>query len=154
MSVKPLFGTDRTIPEDGATNWGQDVRELLEDIVMALNGMSAMTTNDLPFLVLKGTDTTVTADLDLDVTSNRHDVVSSGGALNLGSLSITTPEPTDGQTLLLVGQDNTNTVELDSDDGTAGNWVINGDMILGSNDAIFLSYDTSINKWVEISRNN
>ena len=153
MSSRNLFGTSRTIPEDGATNWGADVRVLLEDICEALDNMATMTTAELPFLVLKGAATSVgTGTFTLTPTSTRHDVTGSSGDQGLDILA-TGSDFKDGQTLLLVGQDDTNTVTMLSDSPGTTKYIINGDITLGANDAIFLSYDASATRWIEISRN-
>ena len=56
-----LFGTSRTLPADGDTNWGSEIREILIDMMKAMDNMTNMVTDDLPFLVLKGAAATVTA---------------------------------------------------------------------------------------------
>ena len=158
MSSRNLFGTSRTIPEDGATNWGADVRVLLEDICEALDNMATMTTAELPFLVLKGAATSVgTGTFTLTPTSNRHDVTSSSGGDNeidvIAIVDGAGASYKDGQTLLIVGQDDTATVTMLSDSPATTKYIINGDITLGANDAIFLSYDASATRWIEISRN-
>lgn len=149
-----LFGTSRTLPADGDTNWGSEIREILIDMMKAMDNMTNMVTDDLPFLVLKGAAATVTAaTYELPATSNRYDVTGDGGAQNIDSIA-TGANFTDGQTLLIVGQSDSNTVEMDSDDSASTKWIINGDIILKANDAIFLSYDSSAVRWIEISRSN
>ena len=149
-TTKRLFTTDFTIPDDGDTNWGEDVRTLLIKIVDALENMAAMQTDELPFLVLKGNDDEITADATLTVTRPRHNLISSGAAVNMAALT-TGSDYTDGQLLLLAGRSDSATVRLDSD---SSSWVLNGDIILAANDAIFLSYNSTLTKWVEISRSN
>jgi hypothetical protein len=151
-----LFGTSRTLPADGDTNWGSEIREILIDMMKAMDNMSTMVTDDLPFLVLKGTAVTVTggvSDYVLPATSNRYDVTGDGGPQNIDEIA-TGATFTDGQTLLIVGQSDSNTVEMDSDDSASTKWIINGDIILKANDAIFLSYDSGTSRWIEISRSN
>ena len=151
-TTQSLFGTTFTVPADGETEWGEDVRTILLNIMKALDNMATMTTSELPFLVLNPVNSANLADgATLSVTGNRHDV-SGNGNVNLGALSTT--NLTDGQTLLLVGQDDSNTVEMDSDNDSTTKFVINGDMILGSNDAIFLMWDSAAGKWIEVSRSN
>ena len=150
-TTQSLFGTTFTVPADGETDWGDDVRTILLNIMKALANMATMTTSELPFLVLNPVNSTITAGAPLSVTGNRHDVTGDGN-VNLGALSTT--NLTDGQTLLLVGQDDSNTVEMDSDNDSTTKFVINGDMILGSNDAIFLMWDSAAGKWIEVSRSN
>ena len=149
-----LFGTSRTLPADGDTNWGSEIREILIDMMKAMDNMTTMVTDDLPFLVMKPTPSTVTAaPYTLPVTNNRHDVIGDSAAQNLDIIQ-TGANYKDGQTLLLVGQSDSWTVEMDSDADGTSKYIINGDIILGENDAIFLSYDSSLAKWIEISRSN
>jgi len=154
-TTKTLFDLTFTVPEDGDTNWGNDVRNLLIKIIDALQNMASMQESGLPFLVLKGTDTSITdpagaAPYTMSVVSNRHDVEGDSAARTIDILSTTNIK--DGQTLLLVGQDNTKTVKLEADNDSTSKYVINGDMLLGENDAIFLSFDSASGQWFELSR--
>ena len=161
MATQDLFGTTRTVPDDGATNWGSDVRGILVDLMKAVDKLAQMTTADQPFLVLDGKTEEIATGATLSVTNNRHDIQGTdgsggGAAVTLAGLTEVTGDGhalKDGQTLLLVGTHDTHTVEMDSDDG-AGSWVLNGDMILGLNDAIYLMWDSTATKWIELSRNN
>ena len=149
-TTKRLFTTDFTIPDDGDTNWGEDIRTLLIKIVDALENLATMQTDELPFLVLKGNDDTISAAGMLPVTRPRHNLIGNAGAVTMSALA-TGSSYTDGQLLLLTGRDDAATVRLDSD---SSSWVLNGDIILAANDAIFLSYNSTLTKWVEISRSN
>ena len=150
-STKTLFDLTFTVPEDGDTNWGADVRNLLIEIIDALQNMASMQVNEQPFLVLKGTANTIgSGTVTLSVATNRHDVTGDGGPQTLDKLSTT--NISDGQTLLLVGQHDTNTVKLEADNDSVSKYVINGDITLGANDAIFLSFDGTAGKWLELSR--
>lgn len=154
MPAQDLFGTTRTLPADGATNWGDDIRVILTDMMKALDKMS-MLVSDMPFLVLEVTNyLSASAGGTLPVLSPRIDVtVSSPITLGAPSTSAIADGTKDGQTLLIVGTSDTNTVRIDSDHQ---NVVLNGDVILGKNDAIFLVWDSDNDKdsgaWVEVSR--
>tara|TARA_B100000586_G_C20071781_1_gene411074 strand:- start:424 stop:885 length:462 start_codon:yes stop_codon:yes gene_type:complete len=150
-TTKRLFTTDFTIPDDGDTNWGEDIRTLLIKIIDALENMATMQTDELPFLVLKGSDNTITDGATLTVTRPRHNLIGNeADGVDLAALT-TGSDYTDGQFLLLVGESNTATVRMDSDNAS---WAINGDVILAAQDAIYLSYNDVLSKWVEISRSN
>lgn len=146
-----LFGETRTIPADGATNWGADVRGILEDLIEAVDKMSTLV-SDVPYLVLQGTAYTFTGDAPYTcpVSSNRM-TLTAGSAITLGAgatdaiASVTK----DGQTLLLVGTSDSNTIRLDSDHQ---NVIMNGDAVLGLNDAIWFMWTGT--DWIEISRSN
>ena len=153
MPAQDLFGTSRTVPADGATNWGEDVRVILTDMMKALDKMS-MLVSDIPFLVLQVTQNIPTNGSTQAVVSARHDLApSSPITLGAPSTSAIADGTKDGQTLLLVGTHDTNTVTIDSDHQ---NVVLDGDVILGKNDAIFLVWDSDNDKdsgaWVEVSR--
>tara|TARA_B100001245_G_scaffold230525_1_gene210261 strand:+ start:6439 stop:6948 length:510 start_codon:yes stop_codon:yes gene_type:complete len=163
----PLFGTTRTVPESGDTNWGDNVTGILTDVIKALNKMATLV-GDVPFLLMQGRGSIqyCTEDLELPVTGNRIDVkgntvVDGSGddaAVTLGDddpavNSIADPDDTtvDGQTLLVVGTSDSATVRLDSDHP---NIVINGDIVLSDNVAILLLWDSGTTNWVEVSRSN
>lgn len=92
---------------------------------------------------------------------NNGDIISSGpdnrGMIHIvGSGHITLDGTTpltagiyDGQELLLVGQDDSNTVTILS---SSGNMDMNGDISLGLNDMLELIWISSAAKWVEKSR--
>ena len=147
-----LFGVPRTLPADGATNWGSDVRGVLEDLIKAVDGLTTLV-GDVPYMVLKTDAQTVGAAGTVDVGStgaNRVDLTA-GSAITLGATStdVIDDGTVDGQTLMLVGTSNSNTIRIDSDHQ---NVSINGDIVLGQNDAIFLMWNGT--DWVEISRSN
>ena len=149
-TTKTLFDLTLTVTEDGDTNWGADVRNLLIEIIDALQNMASMQVNEQPFLVLKGTANTIgSGTVTLSVATNRHNLTGDG-AQTLDILSTT--NISDGQTLLLVGTSDTNTVKLEADNDSVSKYVINGDMLLGENDAIFLAYNGTAAKWYELSR--
>ena len=147
-----LFGVPRTLPADGATNWGSDVRGVLEDLIKAVDGLATLV-GDVPYMVLKTDAQTVGAAGTVDVGSegaNRVDLTA-GSAITLGAAStdVIDDGTASGQTLLLVGTSDSNTIRIDSDHQ---NVSINGDIVLGQNDAIFLMWNGT--DWVEISRSN
>ena len=59
----------------------------------------------------------------------------------------------DGAVIKLVGQSNTNTVTINHND-VAGGTILNGDVTLGQNDSIELIYDSSLDRYIEQSRNS
>ena len=63
----------------------------------------------------------------------------------------TTP-PSNGSIIKVIGQDNTNTVQLTHNDAADG-CILNGNAILGENDSIELMYDSNIDRYVEQNRN-
>jgi len=59
---------------------------------------------------------------------------------------------TDGMTLLFVGEDSTNTVTIATTD-TVNGFVLNGDVILSKYGSVMVQYDATLQRWIEISRN-
>ena len=59
----------------------------------------------------------------------------------------------DGLIIRLVGISSTNTISFNYSDVAAGG-LLNGDITLGKGDLIDLQYDSVLNRWIEISRNN
>jgi hypothetical protein len=87
-------------------------------------------------------------------------VVGNGGAVTLtGTPTIddTGPSLADGQTLVIQGTDDTNTVKL-QDEAQLANTDLQlagaTDMTLGKGDTIYLIYDSGDGKWYEISRSD
>lgn len=154
-----LFGSMRNLPADGDTGWGEEMRTLLGDMITALDSVATIV-SDVPYLVIKPPAATVEllTGASLAVTSNRIDVkgIAAGGAaspvvLGASDTSIIADGGDNGQTLLLVGTDGTGTVHLVSGWPNA---TINGDIILGDGDAIFLMWDVAGTTWIELSRSN
>ena len=59
---------------------------------------------------------------------------------------------TDGMTLLFVGEDSTNTVTIATTD-TVNGLVLNGDVVLSKYGSVMVQYDATLQRWIEISRN-
>ena len=146
-----LFGTTRTVPATGDTDWGDNVSGILRDLIKALNRM-AMLVGNVPYMIMNVDDQIVTEGGTVDVGeegANRVDL-SAETAVTLGAAggaNVIDNGTVDGQTLLLVGMSDTNTVRLDSDHPGVG---LNGDITLGLNDAILLMWNGTV--WIEVSR--
>jgi len=59
---------------------------------------------------------------------------------------------TDGMTLLFVGEDSTNTVTIATTD-TVNGFILNGDVVLSKYGSVMLQFDSTLQRWIEISRN-
>jgi hypothetical protein len=59
---------------------------------------------------------------------------------------------TDGMTLLFQGMDSTNTVTITVNDASNG-WILNGDIVLSKYATLLVQYDSTAQRWIEISRN-
>ncbi len=75
-----------------------------------------------------------------------------GGAVDLTSNPQVVPGSFDGQQLYIVGDDDTNTVELDHGDGLA--LVGGAPIVLGAGDCLALRWDDATSTWCEMFRAN
>lgn len=94
---------------------------------------------------------------DIDITDNTVIQVSgSGGAVTLTSIP-TIVDGVDGQILILVGTDDTNTLKVQDDGNLAGsNLKLSGgvDFTLGQGDTLNLMFHSDTADWVELSRSD
>jgi hypothetical protein len=75
-------------------------------------------------------------------------VEGSGGPVNITANPQIQAGTIDGQIMVICGRSQDNTVQLNHGNGL----YLNGNIVLGENECITLSWDTS--EWVELSRNN
>ena len=68
------------------------------------------------------------------------------------TMSTTHGDGTDGMTLLFVGNNSTNTVTIVTSDVVNG-FVLNGDVVLSKYGSVMVQYDATLQRWIEISRN-
>lgn len=59
--------------------------------------------------------------------------------------------PADGMVMYLVGTSDTNTLTINNND-TSNGWIVNGTFVLGLNSCIQLVYDSTLARWLEVSR--
>ena len=157
MPSVSLFGTTRTIPAQGDTDWGENVSGILEDLSKAMDKMATLV-GDVPYLLMskdtqnKADGDAIDISADPDEGANRVEVTASG-PISLGATDSNAIDDglVDGQTLLVVGTSDTNTIRLPADHQ---NVDLNGDVVLAKNDAIFLMWDLPSTNWVELSRSN
>lgn len=79
----------------------------------------------------------------------RIKVAGSGAAV---SMATTLAGGTDGMTILFQGNDSTNTVTIAINDAANG-WILNGDIVLSKYSTLLVQYDSVLQRWIEISRN-
>ena len=68
------------------------------------------------------------------------------------SMATTLAGGTDGMTILFQGNDSTNTVTIAINDAANG-WILNGDIVLSKYSTLLVQYDSVLQRWIEISRN-
>jgi len=68
------------------------------------------------------------------------------------SMATTLAGGTDGMSILFQGNDSTNTVTIAINDAANG-WILNGDIVLSKYSTLLVQYDSVLQRWIEISRN-
>lgn len=145
-----LFGTTYAIPETDERNWGTTMTNFSVNAGNGLDGISLLLSTGKTLLKSEITTGTIADAATLTPTTTVHRISGSGGAATLDGTTAITDGSIDGQWLCLIGNDNTNTVTID----TGANTVLNGQVILTSGDVIFLIWDATASVWQEIARNN
>ena len=159
MPSVSLFGTDRTVPAQGETDWGENVSGILTDLIKAMDKMAYLV-GDIPYLLMskdeqiKAEGETIDIEVGVDPAADKganRIVVTAASAITLGATDANVIDDghVDGQTLLIQGTSNTNTIRLASNHQ---NVDLNGDVVLGKDQAIFLLW--SVDVWIELSRSN
>lgn len=153
--IQPLYGTDRSIPGDGDTNWGPEVRQLLVDVCKGLNTLSILVNNQA-FLLYDSADIEVATSTGISIVEPRHDVKNTAGSDGILTITSIADGNTSGQVAMLVGhKDNTATRFVKLDTTNTANVAINGDMQLKPGASVFLMWDTADSGntcWRELSR--
>jgi hypothetical protein len=79
----------------------------------------------------------------------RIKVQGNGGA---ATMATTLAGGTDGMTLLFIGNNSTNTVTIATSDIVNG-FILNGDVVLSKYGSVMVQFDSTLQRWIEISRN-
>lgn len=75
-----------------------------------------------------------------------------GAAVTLSSTPFGSSAPSNGAMIVLTGTSNTNTVTITNNDGAKG-CILNGTATLGQYDSITLQYNSTDDRFIEVSRN-
>jgi hypothetical protein len=145
-----LFGTTYAIPETDERDWGSVVTNFLLKVGDGLDGISLLLGTGKTLLKSEITVSTVADAATFTPTTTIHRISGSGGAATLDGTTAITDGGIDGQYLMLIGNDNTNTVTID----TGANTTLNGQVILTLGDTILLVWDDTASVWQEVGRNN
>lgn len=150
MSItRTLFGQTRSVPETPEEDWGPEVTEILSDLLEAADGITFRDADDNVGERLQSADTVVTAGATLTPTAPRHRLTAAS-ALSLSASDAIADGTEDGQTLILEGTSDTNTVTVL--DGA--NTDLNGLVILGDGECITLRWNETDSVWREESRSH
>lgn len=144
-----LYGVSYQVPEVRDTGWGPTVTSILMQLIAGLDGLSALA-GVIPILRLRRSDQqSLAAGTTLGIASSWQRIQGASGAVTLSATVPITPGQVGGQILLLMGTSATSTVRINH----GGNVYLNGDVILGLNEAILLIWDDQQQKWLEVARN-
>jgi len=147
MSIsKELWGQTRLVPETDETGWGNEVTEQLGDMLDVTDAFSHLDSSDNIHMRLQATVSSLGAGATLTPTSPVHKVAGAAAAVTLAGI---TAGAKDGQQLVLIGTDSTNTVTV-SNSATV---LLNGHCVLEEGDVLRLQYSLSALAWVEVGRN-
>lgn len=148
MSIsKSLFDQVRLVPETDETGWGNEVTNQLVDLLDGADAILHQDGSDNILVRFQAASSSLAGSATLTPTSPVHKVVGSGGAVSITAIASGNK---DGQLLVLIGTDNTNTVRVPY----SATVLLNGDCILGDGDVLKLQWSTTASAWVEVGRNS
>jgi hypothetical protein len=145
-----LYGTTYAIPETDERDWGSTMTSLHTNATNGLDGISLLLASGKSLLKSEITTATIADAATLTPLTTVHRISGTGGAATLDGTTAITDGDIDGQWLCLIGNDNTNTVTID----TGANTTLNGQVVLTLGDVIFLIWDATASVWQEVARNN
>lgn len=145
-----LHGTTYSIPERKERGWGSTVTSLLGALTDALDGLSYEGTAGNPLFVLGiATAANYLDNATITATKPVHLVGGDSAATTLDTTTAITDGEIDGQLLLLLGTDSTNTLTVP----TGANTKLNGPCTLTAFAALLLIWDDTNSEWREVTRN-
>jgi hypothetical protein len=151
MSVNTtLYGTVYAIPETDERNWGSTMTNFSTNSGNGLDGISLLLGTGKTLLKSEITTATIADAATLTPLTTVHRISGTGAAATLDGTTAIADGSVDGQWLCLIGNDNTNTVTID----TGANTTLNGQVVLTLGDVIFLIWDATASVWQEVARNN
>ena len=131
-------------------DWGAEHSSFLATFIEDLDEICYQDSDGNVFTRLSPVTTTFAASATLTPTSSYHRVQGTSGAITLDATTAITDGEKDGQTLLLKGTSDTNTVTIN--DGA--NTDMNGNITLVEGDVIEFVWDDTSSEWTERSRTN
>ena len=149
-TAKTLHLDTIQIPITDETDWGAEVSAFLATYTEDLDEIAFQDSDGNVFSRLSVTTTTFAAGATLTPSSSYHRVQGTSGAVTLDATTAITDGEKDGQTLLLKGTNDTNTVTINDGANTA----MNGNVTLAKGDVIEFVWDDTSSEWVERSRTN
>jgi hypothetical protein len=148
--VKTLFGNSVSVPQRGEKGWGADVTNILSQLIDGVGGAINLVSG-IAFIFRSRANTTVTAGLQITITSNTHKLTAAS-AVTLNTTNPLTAGLSTGQELRLIGTSDTNTITIKHSPGGTPATKLNGTMVLGEDDCIDLEWNGTI--WQETSRSS
>ena len=148
---KDLYGRTRRIPETRERPWGNDVTDMLEDMIDGIDGLAFLSGTTLLWRLSAASASTLANSATLTPTASWHRISGSGGAVTLDSTTaIADISATGGTLLMLTGQSDSNTVTIPD----AANTALNGDVTLADGESLFLIWDATSSLWREVGRSH
>lgn len=148
MSIsKSLFDQVRLVPETDETGWGNEVTNQLVDLLDGADAILHQDGSDNILVRFQAATSALANGATLTATKPVHKVSGSGGAVSITDIASGNK---DGQVLILIGTDNTNTVRIPY----SATVLLNGDVVLGSGDSIQLKWSSTAAAWIEVNRNS
>lgn len=151
MSVsKNYLNTARYVPETDETDWGAEVTTELGDLLDGADELLCRDSSLNFFLRLQAADSSLAASATLTPTSPVHRVQGTSAAVTLDTTTAIADGAYDGQILILIGANDTNTVTIEHN----SNCQLNGDITLTKYDILALHWDDTNSNWIEMYRSN
>ena len=146
---RSLFGTARTFPQTPEVDWGAQMTAWVDDVNYAIDSLM-MLVGTQGVLALTPKTEALAAGATLSPANPWHRVSGSGGAVTLDGTTAISDGAKDGQLIIVMGTDNTNTVTIP--DGA--NTELAGPVTLAAGESIGLIWDATTSAWTETRRSH
>lgn len=149
-TAKTLHDDTIQIPITDETNWGAEVSAYQATFAEDLDEVAYQDSDGNVFSRLSVTTSTLADAATLTPASSFHRLEGTSGAITLNGTTAITDGEKDGQTLVIKGTSDTNTVTVNDGANTA----MNGNITLVKGDVIEFVWDNTSSEWVERGRTN
>jgi len=143
---KTFLDVARVVPQRPEKGWGAQITSLLVDFIDSI-GFFVYRVGSIFGLKAESETSTLASLATLTATAPVMKVQGTPGAITLAGI---TAGEKDGQLLEIIGLSDANTVTLLH----AGNVSLNGDMVFGLRDSLFLRWDEAQIAWIDAGRSN
>ena len=147
---KTLHDDTVLVPETDEVDWGAEVSAFLATLIEDATATTYQDSSGNVFNRIQWTTASIADSGTLTPATTGYRLAGDGGAATLDGTTAITDGEVDGQILIIKGTSDTNTVTIDD----AANTDLNGQVVLGDGDTIYLAWDDTSSAWVEINRNS